>query len=174
MKTSNHVPKLLPACHQRGISLFVSMILLAAITILTLISARSTLLELTMAGNEQQRITAFEKAQAAIDKLYEDRTSVINFNTAPGYTYCNSHATGDCDADTINLSEDDGFNDDNEVWVKRVGEASLVCPPAFLQISCVDAKAAFFEFRSQYDARESRAGNVAITQGILSILPDQE
>ena len=174
MTMPDRLAKFRPASRQRGISLFVSMILLAAITILTLISARSTVLELTMADNEQQRITAFEKAQAAIDKLFEDRTSVINFNTVVGHTDCTSNISSGCDAQNVTLPADDGFDGNNKAWVSRVGEAELVCPPAFLQISCADSKAAFFEFRSQYDARANRAGNVAIIQGVLSILPDQD
>ena len=160
---------------QRGISLFVSMILLAAITVVLLVSARTTLLELTMAGNEQQRISAFERAQSGIDALYDGRKTHIDFNTDVGDRVCTPNAPGDvsCLRRTLALPADD-FDEKNWAWALRTGEAALVCPPAFLEISCTDAKAAFFEFRSQFDARGSGGGNRALTQGTLSILPEQQ
>jgi hypothetical protein len=164
-----------PVRFQHGISLFVSMILLAAITVLLLVSARTTLLELTMAGNEQQRITAFERAQSGIDALYEGRQVSIDFNTNVGDRVCTANTPGDtsCLRKNLALPADD-FDEKNWAWVMRTGEAALVCPPAFLEISCTDAKAAFFEFRSQFDARVAGGGNSSLTQGTLSILPEQQ
>lgn len=161
-----------PVRAQEGISLFVSMILLAAITILALAGARMTLLELTMAGNDQKRITAFDMAESAIDAMYEDRASIIEFNSDVGHVSCTANATSGCDLQSITLPADT-FGGSDKAWAVRTGESALVCPPAFLEVSCTDAKAAFFELRSQHDARLSDGGNASVTQGILSILPDQ-
>ena len=153
------------------------MILLGAITILTLTAARSTLLELNMAGNEQQRIIAFEKAEAGLDVLYENRAAVIDFNSDVGHADCTGSVTvgeGGCSDQVLTLPSNGFHTTHSKAWSKRVGEAALVCPPAFLEISCTDTKAAFFELRSQYDARADGGANVALTQGLISILPDQE
>ena len=157
---------------QSGVSMFISLILLSVITIITMVAARTTLLEVLMAGNEQKRITAFEKAEAGIHALYDARIEVVDFNLGLNATDCTSNING-CTQNTLTLPAN-GFGNDSYAKVTRVGEAPLVCPPAWLEISCTDAKAAFFEFQSQYDARGSNGGNITLTQGVLSILPDQE
>ena len=166
--------------HERGISLFVSMILLAAITILTLIAARSTLLELTMAGNAQTRMSAFERAASAIDAMWDQRTSIINFNAPVGNANCSNRfpngVTPDpaCTEFGIDLGDDAS---DSHVWVTRIGGGEGICPPDFVDTSC-DYDAVFFEFRSQFDGRnedneanDEQKGNVIVTQGVLSLLP---
>ena len=155
--------------------MFVAMVLLGVVSIITLISARTTLLELVMAGNEQKRISAFEKAEAGLHALYHLRESSIDFNLPLNSYDCTTNVGNDTTCNRSNVSLPSGaFGNNSSATVKRVGEAAFVCPPAYLEISCTDAKAAFFELRSQYDGRANGDGNVMLTQGMLSILPDQE
>ncbi|MCZ7596847.1 MAG: PilX N-terminal domain-containing pilus assembly protein [Gammaproteobacteria bacterium] len=160
---------------ERGISLFVSMILLAAITILTLIAARSTLLELTIAGNEQLRMSAFERAASAIDAMWDQRTSIVDFNSPVGHSNCSDNFQEGVTPDPA--CADFGINlpdaSDSNVWVRRIGGGEGICPPDFVDTSC-DYDAVFFEFRSQFDGRNfgnKQQGNVIVTQGVLSLLP---
>jgi hypothetical protein len=149
---------------QRGISLFVAMIMLAGVTMMSLAAARMTLLEITMAGNDQDRIDSFERA------------AVIDFNSGVGHIDCTGNVAlgADCDEQTITLPSGDFHPSKNYGWSKRVGAAKLLCPPAYLEISCTDAKAAYFEFRSRYDDRAAGGAMVEVTQGLLSILPEQD
>ena len=152
---------------QRGISLFVSMILLAAITILGLVSARLTFLELAMSGNEQNRVTAFEGATAAIDRMWMMRLSILNVDADLGTSW------------TVSLPEADGFDSDKTTaWVTRTGTKKVDDLPALADISSSIEQsnklpAAYFELHSRYDDRTSTGAHVSITQGALVILPPQ-
>ncbi len=161
---------------QRGISLFVAMIMLAGVTMMSLAAARMTMLEITMAGNEQDRVAAFERAEAGLHALYENRAGVVDFNSGVGHIDCTGNVAlgADCDEQTITLPSGDFHPTKNYGWSKRVGAAKLLCPPAYLEISCTDAKAAYFEFRSRYDDRAAGGAMVEVTQGLLSILPEQD
>ena len=159
---------------QSGISMFIGMVLLGVVSMISLVSARTTLLEVIMSGNEQKHITAFEKAESGIHALYDNRSTVIDFNMALKSSDCTANNSIDPGCTSFNVNLPSGlFGNESKAKITRVGEAALVCPPAYLEISCTDAKAAFFEIQSQFDRRGNGGGNVTITQGLLSILPEQ-
>ncbi len=54
---------------QQGVALAVAMILLLGVTVVSLASLNTSLLELVMSGNEQARMSAFQKAQAGLDAV---------------------------------------------------------------------------------------------------------
>ena len=150
--------------------MFIAMVLLGVVSMISLVSARTTLLEVIMSGNEQKRIFAFEKAESGIHALYDKRSELIDFNMALNDSYCTSNNSN---CTSYNVSLPNGlFGNESKAKITRVGKATLVCPPAYLEISCTDAKAAFYEMESQFDKRGDGGGNVMITQGLLSILPE--
>lgn len=55
---------------QRGVTLAVILMLLIGVTVVALTSLQTGLLEMVMAGNEEARVAAFQKAQAGIDAAF--------------------------------------------------------------------------------------------------------
>ena len=62
---------------QQGVVLVVALVLLVAITLLSLAGISTTTLELQMATNQQERVNAFQQAEAGIDGV------VSNLNNFP-------------------------------------------------------------------------------------------
>lgn len=56
-----HAPR-----HQQGTALIIALVMLIAMTVLGLTSARSTLMQEQMTGNKRQKQVAFEAAEAAL------------------------------------------------------------------------------------------------------------
>lgn len=68
MKTASAAPVMNPACRNAGAALVVALCLLAALSILAVTGLEAALLELTMTGNQQERVKAFYAAEAGIEQ----------------------------------------------------------------------------------------------------------
>lgn len=97
-----------PDKHHDGAALVVTLILLFVITLVTLASARSSLMELRMATNSQARAEAFQYAQGALDYLAEQ--SLTNIDLLPEHPtdkiFCTDTASSrddNCDQNTLTL-----------------------------------------------------------------------
>lgn len=79
MRTASTTPLSSPARREAGTALLIALCLLAALSILAVTGLDAALLELTMAGNQQERVTAFYAAEAGI----EQALAAGAFNTDP-------------------------------------------------------------------------------------------
>jgi len=79
MRTASTAPVRNPACREAGIALVIALCLLAALSVLAVAGLDAALLELTMAGNQQERVAAFYAAEAGI----EQALAAGAFNTGP-------------------------------------------------------------------------------------------
>lgn len=155
--------------HSRGAALIVALLLLIVITLITVTAMRFSTLELRMAGNEQQRVSTFESAQAAVDAVTADLGNFPLIGNV-GYTNCNaSMATllpsGTCNNTNITLPGT-AFSTHNYVATRR--ESEKVPIPRGVETSSDKFTAAGFSVDSRY--RDSSA-NINIVQGYLVLWP---
>jgi type IV pilus assembly protein PilX len=103
------------ARQQSGVALIISMLLLAAMTMISVISMQNTVLEEKMSGNTRDRQLAFEAAEAAI-RAGERYVQVTSFDNTQ---YTDTCTNGFCTRreDDANYDNEDGPLDAN--WVDQ-------------------------------------------------------
>jgi hypothetical protein len=160
------VPQTLPH-RQRGVVLIVALVLLVAITLLSLAGISTTTLELIMATNQQARVTAFQQAEAGIDAA---TASLENFPVSGlvGAERCTPDFNDDdVDCGATNITLPDGF----DLTYSRIRIARLpplLQPaPRYIETSAEKLKVANFLTDSRYDAREIRGSRAEHNQGLF-------
>ncbi|MDY6799245.1 MAG: PilX N-terminal domain-containing pilus assembly protein [Pseudomonadota bacterium] len=91
MKTHYRIPSVQSKRYQSGVVLIVALIILMAMTIISVSSMSSSTLEERMAANLKDREVAFQAAEAALrhgESLVEAGISTGSFNTACSGGYC--------------------------------------------------------------------------------------
>ena len=155
--------------NQRGVVLFVSLIMLMVITMISMSLMSMSGIEMRMANNEEARINGLQVAQAIVDVVVsrEDITPVIG---TAGYTLCAGASVEGCDE-----SVDDRLPD-NEVKTE-VDQGSLQLmiirsdpalrpPPRDTKWSIKTFESAPFRVRGIYDRTEEGGGYAAVEQGV--------
>ena len=166
MNRAHRLPTTTPN-RQRGSALFTALILLVALTIISLASLGTSLLELRMANNTEAGISAFQAAQSAIDNvIYNGSTNMIIAGSI-GHTNC----TTDLSCDTNDVTLPAPFDTHNSVKVTRTSDSG--CPPRIpnSEVSCAWSKAASFEIDSKYDRSSLGLGRAELDQGYIKLYP---
>jgi hypothetical protein len=170
---SNHRPCGLPE-RQRGVVLIVALVLLVAITLLSLAGISTTTLELMMATNQQARVDAFQQAEAGVDAT---STKLDNFpvigaigveRCTPDFDDSNKYyEDGDVDCSTYDISLPSGYDlSYSRIRVERI--PPLLQPaPRFIETSAEKLKVATFKVDSRYDARGIQGGRAEHNQGLI-------
>lgn len=155
---------------QQGAVLLVALVLLLGVTVVSLSSLNTGLLEMIMAANEEARITAFQKAQAGIDAIASEPS---NFPVVGGIgdTNCTGNITGETCTET-NLAFPNGFDAVKHSAKTERLSPLLACPPRGFATSCDSFKVAHFEVDSRYDEIENRGGNSRLFQGFMVLVPE--
>lgn len=160
---------------QEGVVLVVALVLLVAITLLSLAGISTTTLELLMATNQQARTNAFQQAEAGIDAVSSD---LDNFRVSGliGVERCTTDfdntskyydASAEVDCDAYDLSVPAGFDlDHSRAAIERIPPLEQ-CAPRFIETSCEKLKVATFKIDSRYDERETRGGRAEHNQGMI-------
>ncbi len=160
---------------QEGAALITALIFLVIITMLSLSSMRSSMLELRQASNDEIRIAAFEGAQAVIDSVLDSPANMPVVGDV-GYTVCSGNWDG-CDQTNLTLPAGLYTEFVNEglvqVRVERLGPAFRP-PPRGLGTSARMLTAAAFQIDATYDLTEIGRGNSEITQGVLIVVPKSQ
>ena len=177
---------------QQGVALAVAMILLLGVTVVSLASLNTSLLELVMSGNEQARMSAFQKAQAGLDAVEAELCADYKAFFAPyvgtGYAVCASTGFDNktCDVTTLPLPVD--YDDPDDLANTQIRAARFatferssprgddtVNPEDFNNVTCsvgyrpssTARTYASLIFESKYDAIASRGGRAQVAQGYL-------
>jgi hypothetical protein len=159
---------------QRGASLFVSMIILIAVTLLTLASLGAGMMELRMSSNEELRMAAVQAAQAAVDNViqtdYQARQPAslnysLQYFTVKGNIpdrVCTSSWNGsECTTKTITLSAPLNANGSGaQLKITRWTD------PQSTRTGC--GKAALFEIESISDRTLIGQGKAELVHGYLA------
>lgn len=157
---------------QQGVALAIALMILVGVTVVSLSMLATSMLELVMAGNEEARTTAFQKAETGLDAVAVDGSNFQVFG-AVGYKNCTSGFAskygGTCNATSIALPT--GFDaTGTEMNVAR--EAPLEqCPPRGMSTSCESYSVATFSIDSRFDATQTRGGRSDLIQGYLRLVP---
>lgn len=153
---------------QRGASLFVSLVLMTALTLVALGSLSTSLMELRMANNTEAGMSAFQRAQAGIDVTLANPAEYYIVNGSIGDTRCYS-ITG-CTASIASMPEpiDD---DTHKVRITRV--TNETCPPRTRDsaTSCAKLRATSFVSESAYNNALAGQGQAELAQGYIRLMP---
>ena len=163
---------------QQGAALIVSLLFLLLITLVATTGAQTSTLQLLMAGNEQSRVEAQQRALAVLDAIIDDdnNTPVVG---GIGYKICDAgSADNSCDLKQIVL---DGAvtalpaGVDLDYFVTRVGPLEIDAPSmSEEQVSSASAyKLARQEVVAVVDGLEERLGTSTIVQGVHIRIPAQ-
>lgn len=154
---------------QRGAVLVVSLVLLAGVTLVSLSSLEMGLLELVMSGNEEERMKAFQYAEAGADTLISDE---LNFPVVglAGETNCTAAKTGEtCTRTSLSLP---GEFDTAKHWAKTERLHPVFgCPPRAFGTSCDIFRVAHFSVDSRYTNVAARGGQSHVVAGYMVVAP---
>ena len=155
---------------QKGAALAVVLIVLVVGTLLGLGGLRSTRLELLISGHEQDKVAAFQAAQAGIDATLAGPNNFVVVG-APGYKNCTAGVTG-CNVNEIVLPTTpfSSFSGSNDVEVTRLTPGELP-PPRALEFSADKYAVSGFNVDSNYDDVASGGGREQVVQGYLVLMP---
>lgn len=172
---------------QRGAAMFTALIMLIAVTLLSLASLGTSLMELRMSSNEEQGMLAFQTAQGAIDVVIdqdEKSTAATTKNFAVvgslGYTKCtqNAQAPLKCQENSLVLEPAEMFpitptstGPVTQVGIERISDSG--CPPRSkkLATSCSKQNAAVFKVDAVVNRIAMGRGKAGVSQGYLKLIP---
>lgn len=152
---------------EHGTALITALVLLVALTMIALSSAKSTSVQLIISGNDEVTVEAYEYAQSIVDAVTETPTN-FKMGTSIGYTSCLKTETG-CNNDAINFTEPmfSGLNLQAKVTFLKSGPA----PRKHNASSASQTSGAYFDITGQYDMTANKRGKANISQGYVLIVP---
>jgi hypothetical protein len=163
---------------QRGATLIVALLFLLLITLVATNGAQTSTLQLQMAGNEQSRVEAQQRALAVLDAIIDDDNNVPVVGGI-GFKICDAGSTDNsCDLNQIvvdNTVTTLPTGVDLDYFVTRVGPLEIDAPPmSEEQVSSASAyKLARQEVTASIDGLEERLGAATIVQGVYVRIPSQ-
>lgn len=149
---------------QNGAALFVALVVLLAVTMLSMASLQTSLLELRMSGNTESTARSMHMSQAAIDVVLNDVET--NFAVVGGLNYknCTSNVSG-CNEYSVTLPSPQ-FDNDSKITIERLSNAACVSGS-----SCTMFKGVTFSIYSEFDKVNEGLGRVHLLQGLVRIIP---
>jgi len=153
-----------------GVVLVVSLLVLLMLGIIASTVARTGLLELHMAGNEEARIAAMQQALAAVDAILA-RAGDLPLAGGVGYRLCLPGSPGlACDEHSLVLEPGAvSAAGSVDVAVTRIAplEGRIPVMAESQASSTVYYRVATFEVQAVYDGAARNPGRAAIAQGLL-------
>ncbi len=157
------------ARRQQGATLAIALILLIAVTVLSLSSLSTGLLEMVMAANEEARMTAFQQAQAGLEAVINDES---NFPVVGGVgdSNCTSGFTGaSCNQSSLQFPT--GVDTNKHAARTERLNPLFACPPRAFATSCDSFKVAHFAVDSRFDDVVNRGGRSQVVAGLMMLVP---
>jgi hypothetical protein len=160
------------ADRQRGVVLFISLIMLVVIGMLSLSLMGMSRVELRMANNEEARMNALQMAQGLSDVIVADpdKTPVIG---GGGYKICTA-GHGGCDAEMTDLPDNElvtAVTDGHLSASATRADPEFRPPPRGLGFSASKFVGTSFRLRSTYDRTEDGQGYGAVEEGLIVLIP---
>lgn len=160
---------------QRGVVLVVALVLLVAVTLLSLAGISTTTLELKMATNQQARVNAFQQAEAGIDAVVTDLNNFPVTGTV-GAERCTTDfdntskyydASGEVNCGSYDVIVPGSFSlARSRMAIERM-PPRLQPAPRFVETSAEKLKVATFKVDSRYDGRKVSGGRAEHNQGVI-------
>ena len=157
---------------QRGVVLFISLVMLVVIAMLSLSLMGMSRVEMRMANNEESRISALQMAQGLSDIIVADpdKTPVVG---GAGYKLCTSSLTG-CDAEMTSLPDNalaTAVVDGHLSASATRADPEFRPPPRGMGFSASKFVGTSFRLRSTYDRTEDGQGYGAVEEGLIVLIP---
>lgn len=163
--TTRMMPDSCPApARQRGAALFMALIILAALTIVSLAALATSLVELRMSGNTESAMKALQAAQSAVENVIDNADQNFAVTGDVGNTNCTSNVSG-CTANNVTLNSA-VFDNANRVKITRQSAETTV--PGY---SVDKFRGAGFAVESVFDKASVGQGKSTLTQGYVRIFP---
>jgi len=153
---------------EHGTALITALVLLVALTMVSLAGMQSTSIQLLISGNDETTVEAYEYAQSIIDAVTENANNFM-MGTNPGFTACLNTEPG-CNNDSINLVET-MFNG-IDIQAKVVFLKSGPAPRKKNASSLSQTNGAYFDITGQYDETANNRGKADIVQGYVLTIPN--
>ena len=152
---------------QKGATLFLTLIMLVVITIISLATLGTSLMELRMSNNTEASMSSQQAILSAVDNVIFNATTNFVVAGEVGHTNCTSGLS--CTENSIVLPAP--FDSNLEVMIKR--ESETMCPPRlqYHPTSCTNSKAASFNVYSKFDRSSLGQGRSDLNQGYISVFP---
>jgi len=155
---------------QRGAALFTALILLVALTVISLVSLNVSLLQLRMSTNEEARMTAFQTAQGAIDNVIATNAAANPANASftsinvINNTNCTANVASTCTYRTVALTTP---LDGTSSGLSQVVLTRLTDPIDVRTTSGKCNKSSMFSVESTYDKSIFGQGRSELVQGYM-------
>jgi Tfp pilus assembly protein PilX len=151
--------------NNHGAALITSLVLLVALTMISLSAMQSTSVQLQISGNDEAGVEADQFAQSIVDAI------LVNAATLPvapntGYTLCYITGTG-CDAVALSLTSGMFSTSGVQAKVEYLKTGALPRTGPSRVSSAQQFQAAYYEVRGEYDATSNGRGKSDIVQGIF-------
>jgi hypothetical protein len=157
--------------HSKGAALVTALVLMVSLTMFALASMRGSTTQLTLSGNDEARVEAYERAQSIVDAVVDDDSYFVVAGQA-GYSVCTSNISG-CDKSTISLSgspftssETDGI----QARVMRLVPENMPMP-RIAESSGDKFDTALFSISGEFDESKLGRGKAKVVQGYLMLVP---
>lgn len=158
---------------QRGAILVMTMIFLAAISILAVSSMQSSNIGLYMAQNEESRIAALQGAQALADAIVSNPAATPVIGGA-GFTTCTIGEVN-CNRTDLPIGNVDLESAIANGYISarvRREDPFLRPPPRIVESSIDKFTSASFEVITTYDRTDEKLGRQQIVEGVLVLVPN--
>lgn len=157
----------------KGTALVTALVLLVALTIVSMAGMQSTTVQMQISGNDEATIEAFQYAQSVVDAVVENPANFV-VGASDGYTLCAYNEAG-CDSATITL----GNNLFTTVGVGQQGVQARVellkvagAPRMASNASSATAfNGAYFKVSGRYDLTSNDRGKSSVVQGFVMLIP---
>jgi hypothetical protein len=167
MNTANKYPQ-----RQRGVVLFISLIMLVVIGLLTMSLMGLSRIEMRMANNEESRISSLQMAQAMNDIVIA-RPAMTPVIGGAGFKLCLGDVA-DCDMEMPDMPVNDVTDavDDGYLQISAIRQdPEFRPPPRGTGFSASKFTATSFRLQSTYDRTSEGQGQAAIEEGVIVLVP---
>ncbi len=161
---------------QRGAALIISLLFLLLITLVATTGSENSTLQLQMAGNEQSRVEAQQRALALLDAIIDDPDNAPVVGGI-GFKICDAADT-DASCDLTRIALDTAVTSmpagvDIDYFVTRVGPLEVDAPSMAEEMasSASAYKFARQEITATIDGTDARLGRSVVVQGMQVRIP---
>ena len=151
---------------QKGTALISALVLLVALTMISLAGIQSSSVQLQISGNDEETVVAYEYAQSVVDAVIEN-SSYFPVGAANGHTLCMTAETG-CNDTPISFTETmfAGKTLQAKVTLVKVGPAPRMYNASDLE----NTTAAYFDVKGSYDETTNNGGKAEVVQGLVKVI----
>lgn len=167
MNLTNKYPQ-----RQRGVVLFISLIMLVVIGMLSMSLMGMSRIEMRMANNEESRISSLQMAQAMNDIIVSrpDMTPVIG---GAGFKLCLGDVPN-CDMEMPDMPDNEITDAIADGYLQTSAirqDPEFRPPPRGTGFSASKFTATSFRLQSTYDRTAEGQGQAAIEEGVIVLVP---